>query len=70
MNEKHVTEEQLVEMHVEPGTHSTLWEHVRGCPDCRHRGGTRSGRYHGLTERYQRDEHDHRRTRVTKPHQR
>ena len=37
MNEKHVTEEQLVEMHVEPGAHPTLWEHVRGCPDCRHR---------------------------------
>ncbi|MFB3788615.1 MAG: hypothetical protein ACE15F_19835, partial [bacterium] len=37
MNEKHVNEEQLVEMHVEPGAHPTLWEHVRVCPDCRHR---------------------------------
>lgn len=37
MNEKHVNEEQLVEMHIEPGAHPTRWEHVRGCPDCRRR---------------------------------
>lgn len=37
MNGKHVTEDQLVEMHVAPDAHTDLWEHVRVCPDCRHR---------------------------------